>query len=302
MSLACRVCAAGASSSQANSSVSVSVGASSAIRWRRRAGGGQRVGDVQLGGDLLHDRLDRARGVLQQHPVADVQRPLGQVAHGRHHVLRRARRGRRPGRSGRRGRRRCRRPAAAVTDWPAAARSAGRARAGRWPAIVVALAGGQHHDGSPTSQHAGGDRCRRSRGSRGSAVWGRITYCTGNRAGGLGARSSDRHGLQVLQQRRAAVPGHVAPRARPRCRRRSAETGIAAWCSDAQRGGVGGELGRDLGEAGPCRSRPGPSCSPPAPPAAPAAGRRPRCAGGSARPRRCGRRPGSRRARRSRRR
>ena len=55
---------------------------------------------------------------------------------------------------------------------------------------------------------------------------GRLTHCTGRRNGQRGGVVVDLDGLEVAEQRRPVVPVHVRARARRRCRRCSADSGM----------------------------------------------------------------------------
>ena len=83
-----------------------------------------------------------------------------------------------------------------------ASRHRSRCRATRelWPEAATTT-------GSPVLDRA---RTRRFRHSRGNRRFGRLTHCTGKRNGLAAVVALDVDGLEIVEQRRAVVPGRVA--------------------------------------------------------------------------------------------
>ncbi len=163
----------------------------------------------------------RARRVLDRVARAGAQRRVGHPADVGLELARRAPARRRRGRSGRRARRRARPRGGASRTSAGAPRRAGRRRCrSRRPRRAPATAARRPRRRAAARRRRAG---RRSRGSRVSPS--RITHCTGKRSSSRSRSAVDVDGLEVLEQRRAAVPGHRSRSARRRCRRAARESG-----------------------------------------------------------------------------
>ena len=206
--------------------------------------------------DRLDDRARRVGRVLDRVARAGAQRRVGHPADV-------GRRGRAPAPGGRRGRQ-MRSPRETSSSSARRTRDAHR-REGLVERAVERVDRGDRRD-APGGQHddlvAGAQRrrrraARRSRGSRCSPS--RMTYWTGKRSASSVAVGRDPDGLEVLEQRQAAVPRH---------RRGALDDVVAAQRAHRHEGDVAhGELAAERAErrarsrrSAPRRSRRGPSC------------------------------------------